>query len=408
MNILMVNPVHPATPHISGVRAWRFAKELAASGHRVALLTAPLAGQVATAALRIEGHDWRTPLVLECCHDATAGEVRALPTLLRKVMTAWRLLRHGGEMMGWASSAVATAQRLRECFAPEVVWCTFGKLEAVVVARRIARQARCPWVLDIKDNWELYVPAGMRRLMAWRTRGWHAVTANAQFTADKARLWQGTEATVVYSGVDEAFYFRDAEPANPADIFRINLIGGIYFRDALEILVEGLETWASGVRHAAPASLTLHYLGGDGARFDEAVRGRLHAFTVVNEGYRDIGVMAQACRSAALNVYVAHSGTFHHKLLELLSCGRPVMAIPEESDESRWLAARDGGVLIEAADARQIAAGLQQVCHSWRQNAGARGCAPAADRRYSWQSQARELERVLERVVAHQGTTNGA
>ena len=70
----------------------------------------------------------------------------------------------------------------------------------------LAKAFGCPWVLDIKDNWELYVPSGLRRLMAWRTRGWAAVTANAEFTARKANIWQRSDAAIIYSGVDDVFF----------------------------------------------------------------------------------------------------------------------------------------------------------------------------------------------------------
>ena len=75
---------------------------------------------------------------------------------------------------------------LADAFQPDIVWTTFGSLEAVLVAKRAAARRRCPWVLDIKDNPEVFIPAGLRKVMAWRTRGCAALTANAQFTADVA------------------------------------------------------------------------------------------------------------------------------------------------------------------------------------------------------------------------------
>ena len=199
MNVLMVNPVHPSTPHISAVRAWRFAEELAHRGHRVVLLTAHRADGGADQGPPTDNHDWHEPLVL-----SFAGVNRKVPSVspprpLRRAATAVRLFRDGGRNGAWVRASVAGVTRSHAGFKPDVVWCTFGTMEGVFAAKQIAKVTGCPWVLDVKDNWELYVPRGMRRLMAWRIKGWSAITANAESTAYVAAKWHDASPAVIYS-----------------------------------------------------------------------------------------------------------------------------------------------------------------------------------------------------------------
>jgi glycosyltransferase involved in cell wall biosynthesis len=254
-------------------------------------------------------------------------------------------------------------------------------------------------VLDIKDNWELFVPRGLRRLMAWRTRGWAAVTANARFTAEKARLWQEVEATVIYSGVDEAFFEREPDIEEGGKAFCINLVGGIYFREYLKSFLMGVGAWAESLSPEQRSSIVVRYLGVDGRLVGEVARRCLPKIEIAIMGYLAVDRMAHYCRSAALNAYIAHSGTFHHKLLELLACGRPVMACPVESEESRDLARQASGVLLEVSDSAQVSSELTKLHRAWRSES-LHPASPDAVRCYSWGDQARVLEQALADVVS--------
>jgi glycosyltransferase involved in cell wall biosynthesis len=400
VNILIIHPVHPATPHISAVRAWRFAKELASFGHRVLLLTASRQGQPTASIDALADHDWQQPFIL--AYDIASEEAELytrLPKSLRKAHTAWRMLRRGGKLNGWIASAVGGARGLGDRFVPDVVWCTFGQMEAVFAAKRIASGAGCPWVLDIKDNWELYVPHGLRRLMTWRTRGWAALTANARFTAEKARLWQGSEGTVVYSGVDESFFAREPDIDESQETFCINLIGSVYFKERLESFLIGLRGWADSLAPEQRSRIVVRYLGGDEALVGAVAQHCIPDIEIKCKGYVAASRMARYGRSAAVNVYIAHPGTFHHKLLELLACGRPVMACPAESDESRALARQVSGVLLEASNSAQVSSELTKLHLSWLSAPG-QAASPDPVRRYSWANQATVLEKTLANVVS--------
>ena len=400
MNILLVNPVHPSTPHISAVRAWRFACELAALGHHVILLTAAREGHPQNNFDHIADHDWSQVFVLACeTANQAAEKPICIPKPLRKFQTGWHMLRHGGNQTGWSVNVVKEIKGLSKRFKPDVVWCTFGMLEAVVAAKRIAANAACPWILDIKDDWELFVPWGLRRLMVWRTSGWAAVTANAGYRADKARIWQKTEACVVYSGVDEVFFKRTPDSDENRDIFFINLVGSVYFTERLAPALAGIDAWIRSLSSEQRANIMVRYLGGDTKIVADAARESLKSTTIEIKGYLNVEMMAEYCRAAAVNLYIVHPGNFHHKLLELLACGRPLMAYPEETMESRELARQASGVLIEAADTEDVSVELSRLHQSWLDSRDPPS-SPDPIRLYSWANQTKMLEEVLADVVS--------
>lgn len=403
MNILLVNPAHPSTAHISAVRAWRFAEELASFGHRVVLLTAlpKVAGQ---APFKPMGpHDWRQPLVV-----APAAYTDVVPAvgnaLLRKMRTAWQLLRNGGHQSDWTKAAVTEGVRIGREFRPDVIWATYGKMEALIAAKRLSKRLGAPWVMDLKDNWRLFVPRPLWQPMGWRVRGWHAITANAQFTASQARHFHGSAAAVVYSGVDAAFFDLVRASAHAEDTavpgFTINLIGSLYYADRLQVLMDGVAEWSAGLPEHERQRARLNYIGGDVEMFERAVAASGVGIDTQATGYLQIERLAASVHDAEVNMYVTHDGSFHHKLLELLVCNRPIIVYPCESAESHALVKQVGGELLEPGDAKGVARALADLLARSRKGP-AQAHIPHSESclQYSWPSQARLLEEVLTHVA---------
>lgn len=391
----MINPRHPSAAHISAVRAWRFAQELATLGHRVVFLTATDASGTTTACLA-HAHDWRRPYVLACAasDSLTRAYPSRLPRFLRRARTAFRLLFQGGESVGWMQAAVLAGTRLPPGCGPDVLWCTFGQMDAVFAARSIARRLRRPWVLDLKDNWELYVPRGLRRLMVWRTRGAAAVTVNAKLTQGMAHKWQGVAATLIYSGVEECFFSPQGglKPAN----FEINVVGGIYFPELLRSFLEGIKEWYRDLSPQHRARVCLRHIGAQRDLVRRIAHELMPGLTLDMPGYVSTEEMAGMCQRACVNAYVKHSGTFHHKLLELLACGRPVIAYPTEGEEAIALAAPAREQLIIATSPKEVSQVLSDLSAPFFECGAALATYPRAHlRSYSWPAQALLLRQVL-------------
>src|SRR5690606_29293813 len=106
----------------------------------------------------------------------------------------------------------------------------------------------------------------------WRTRGWAALTANSQFTASKSLRWQGVDADIVYSGVDESFIERNSGVKQDDAEFLINVVGSVYFFDRLDALLAGIDDWGATLAQESRKRVTIRYLGGDVDMFERVAQ----------------------------------------------------------------------------------------------------------------------------------------
>jgi glycosyltransferase involved in cell wall biosynthesis len=219
-----------------------------------------------------------------------------------------------------------------------------------------------------------------------------AVTCNSEFQRRLVGKWLGKDAEVVYSGVDEAFFAR----GRPVAATTINIIGGIYFPLHLVTLLRGIGAWARSLSPDVRSRYRVRYLGADGERFAQGMASGDCVLPVENAGYVPVQSMAEASREALVNAYVWHPGGFHHKLLELLAAGRPVLAVPGETGESKRLAQECGNELYVAADERSVARAIAYAFDQPRLEC--RGAAGVTN--YTWDAQVAKLESLLHRVVA--------
>ena len=114
------------------------------------------------------------------------------------------------------------------------------------------------------------------------------------------------------------------------------------------------------------------------------------------QGYRPLPELFEALRNSLANLYVRSPKTlFHHKPIELLSCGRPVLTIHQESEEARRIAAERGGRLSGSASSDQLARLLDAA---WR-SVEITPPNQKAMSRYTWDAQAEVLEQTLKRVI---------
>lgn len=316
MDILLINGTHPAAPHISGVRAGRFAAELARMGHRCVLICPPLPGMAAKAPAPIASHDWSQPLIVEADDPPPVGG--------NAIATFANLLRYGGRRTGFQRSIMARGRALAAEFRPQIGWATFGSLEAVTALRALAREQHFPWIFDDKDNPEIYVPRLARRPLAWRLRGYAALQANSVLHADAAHAWLGDTADVIYSGVDACFFA--AHPAPEPTGRYVTLVGSLYYRETVDAILSAIAEF--NATSGQPPVSVIH-LGQQG---DWLSRDRGVAIDI--PGHVSPDTMARLCQHALANIYVFLGRTFHHKLFELLACRRPVIAYGGELRES--------------------------------------------------------------------------
>lgn len=401
MRIAIVNHMPPSVPHVSGMRAWHFARELAARGHQVILICeardgTPAASDVSTMAPVLDGHDWRNPFVVAVTpsRSAVLDRVRSQETaaVLRKGLVVWSYARHSGMFTDFSRAAQPYLAQIAVAFKPEVVWGIFGNTDCWLMAQRLARLSGCGWVGDMKDAWDSWVPGGLRTLVSRRFQDMSAGTSNARFHADALERWFPATAEVVFSGVDESWIQPQAAPGEG---FRVMLVGGTYGSGNLPRFVHAFGEWVQQLPAAQRHRVTLCYAGSDSEKVEQATTGLSPRVRVEVRGYVPLPELAGLCRSAAVNVYFWSPATFHHKVVELLSCQRPVVSFPGEHAESIELARQVGGSLNVCRDERQLQEVLSRIWAGGLQPAG------GADRlqHLTWAAQAVRLEAVLQRVA---------
>jgi glycosyltransferase involved in cell wall biosynthesis len=403
MRLVFVNHMHPDTPHISGVRSWFFARELAARGHQVVQICerrdgCEVAVEPEQLARLVSAHQWRSPLLIAVRPQPRRALVRqrsaATPVPVRKTLVAWNYLRHSGMFTDFSDGVQPYLPVLAREFQPEVVWGVFGNTDCWLIAQRLARLSACAWIGDMKDSWEVFMRRGLRGILARRFHDMAASTANAEFNARVFHRWFPFEPAVVYSGVDAGFLQAPPSSLEP-DVFRLTLTGSVHDIQSLHQYVQAFAAWLARRPAADRIRAEVIYAGGDIARVQAALESLNGLARVVIHPYLALPELAAICRSATINSYIWNPKGFHHKLLELLFCGRPVIAYPGETEESRRLAATTGGTLQVCRDAGELHATFDAalqgrlVCSS----------AMATASSFSWPAQAVALEQVLHSAV---------
>jgi glycosyltransferase involved in cell wall biosynthesis len=404
MRIVAVNHLHPQARHIGGVRVARFASALAERGHHVVLLTGPLdpdegPADVSDVAARLANHDWHQPFLLACPLApqrllAAAREGR-LPRPLRLAVLGGNYLFHGGVFTDWRQGSRQFWPMLAKLFRPEVTWATFGNTDAWAIARGIAHLSHCPWVMDIKDSWDAFIPRPLTPLLARCFNDAAGCTGLSQGYLDHSGRHFGGFKRVVYSGIPASLL----APAPPELPFRITITGSCY--GMLERMVGGIGRFLDRLPAAKAREVVFTYAGGEhelAGRLASALEGRcrtdIRPFIALPE-------LAQLQRQAFLNLYGRALGQpdfFHHKLFELLCADRPIACFPTEIPEAVGLAAAAAADFSRCGDEDALAALLERA---WRRRTPhGTGVKRAVLAGYSWEAQAERLESALMAALA--------
>jgi len=391
MKLVFVNHCHPDTPHVCATRQREFAKACAGAGHQVVLLTETLPGQPSnttptTLPAALDRHDWRAPFRLACAPAtgrliAAAREGR-LVAPLRKLLIAAEYLTRGGLFTDWRDASRPYWEVLARAFRPDAVWASFGNTDVWAIGQGIARLAGCPWIMDVKDPWSVFIPVLFRKILAARFADCAGATALSAGHADDARRWFAHVPTVVYSGIDESFL--PVPPLAPIQARRLLIVGALYDQRHLATLMDGIERWCRGGEEIV-------YAGGESERFLAAARRFADRVRLKAPGFVSLDNLRVLAAGSAVILYVRNpNALYQHKLIELLAMDRPVFCLPGESAESHSIAQSLGGRLISCDGADELAAGLD------REIAAA---PPAIDRArlasYTWSAQSRRLLDVL-------------
>ena len=391
MHAVFINQCHPEMPHVCGLRLRKFAEVLTMSGHRVVLLVEAYpedlkVPKVEELESNLLDHNWDRPFILPCraqgfeksrwAREGKGSAISRTATILKSYVL------DGGMFPDWQSGAEIYFDTLSRVFSPDVIWATFGNTDSWILAQKLSRLSDCPWVADFKDNWGAFLPHGLKVLMAQRFRDAAHMTVLSETQLHDANRWFPGQKTVLYSGV---------EPASSVSIpsgFRILLTGSIYSTEHLAELVIGLKNW---LESSQISGVEFCYAGNEGPlveRISELLKDFCHRQFL---GFIPPESLAKIQSSVALNMYVYRGGGFfHHKSLELIAAGPPILSYPGESLETRRLASSAGCKLFACESQDQIVDAMNNVTSE--KNSHNQRNFPLE---FTWKSRAKALEDLL-------------
>ena len=402
MRLVFINHCHPDTEHICATRMREFSYAMTNLGHEIILLTEnlpslPYENSPSATREKIQNHNFKTPLHLSIKpkgHPLIQKlRKQQLPWGIRQAVVFWYFFYYKGVFTDWREGSGIYLRLIAEDFKPDLVWATFLNTDAWNIAKDLSKIAKVPWVGDIKDPWGIYIPRLFRLFLAKYFDTCVALSTFSDFNSDDVKKWFRTPTTKIYSGYHEGNY----KPINITnlDTINISLTGGIYNVMALRELIQGVRIWFEGLTDAEKSKVKITYAGHDSEAVKQAINEQNNFCKLDLKGFITVEELKQIHENSIANLYIKIYTTFHHKTIELLSAGRPVICYPSEIDEAIRIAKEAN---IDLHSCNRVDEVTKALSKSLTTNS-----IKASDnkhlRKLTWHSQAIKLETLFKRIL---------
>lgn len=288
----------------------------------------------------------------------------------------WRRLRrhylgliHIPDMRAaWMKTAIPAGRRLIEEWRPDIIYASAPPYTGLIVASRLARDFRVPWVAGLRDLWvdnPYYQEPGWRRpvdaiLELWTLRNAARLVTVSPIWAEQLRRRHGKPTDVIYNGYAAEDFPPSPERAVPGEVLTIRYLGSIYpgFRDP-SALFSAIALLPQTLRRR----VLVEFYGDD----CEAVLDAATAHNVTDA----VAVRSRVSYRQALELQMRadvllllqwndrrDEGNLPAKLFEYLYARRPILFIGYEGGIAAQLVTERGAGLVSNSPA-QIAAQLQ-------------------------------------------------
>ena len=372
-----------------------FATALSKRGHEIILFTETLDSSLTSEPVqktgaRLKKHSFDKPLYIAA---APVGfpllkflRHGRLPWGLRQLIIFWYFWRHQGVFTDWRKSSQPYLKLIADEFRPDIIWSTFGGSDCWNIARDLSGMAGCPWVADIKDNWDIFIPGPFKLPLAQIYTDAVALTTFSDFHRTRSTPFFTMEKFTLYSGLDT--HVMASTPIQDGDLFQISLIGSVYNRTHLETVLQTIETWT--IAEAFTGKRVQLVYAGTAKTEVETILDRLNpSFEVALRSYLNQEDYYSLLKSSHVNMYIRNEKAFHHKVFELMAARRTVICYPAETDEVMREAKERQSPYHSCESADDILRALI---------AASAGQEPASDDhiiQLDWTARAVSLERVL-------------
>jgi len=268
-----------------------------------------------------------------------------------------------------------------------------------VLGRKLAKMTGCPWIADIKDNWQEFVPKGLRKIVAGQISDSTHTTLLSEAHRETYPDNGTSKFTTIYNGIsDDLMKFHKAKGQSSEVLNEILISGSLYDFDALSDLLRMIVNWLP-----PKGNVHLTYAGGDTEIIQRAKQTGPAVLPITILGKLSPPELWARQRRANINVYVRNPpNLFHHKLLELICVGRPILAYGGETAESIRIAKDIGADLFPCSNEVEVDETLNQ---SFSKNSDSNLDRSKLEE-YSTKFQAKKLNQLLSETVAKYSTTS--
>ena len=341
--IVIVNELHPNEKRIGCVRMRELADAFNRLGCATLLLTMDHSTQstaipAAKVNAIIQQHLFTSRLDIACINKTSFLQrfiqSKKTPAIFRKMAIMLGYTIFHGIMRSWSLSAKPYLKPIATAFQPDIVMGTFGNTNTLLIAQRLAKLANCPWILDIKDPWNYFIPTPFKRYVARRFQDACLIITLADFYWNDVSRWFGSlPHQTIYSGFPLSLLHHQKNCDSDAP-FRLFIIGSCYDAAMLERMMQGITLFLDTL--SKPCEI--HYAGPGDAEIEPYFNIFKKKVACINHGLIAQSIFFSLAQQAAVLMYIHSDETFHHKSTELLAFKKPIICVPREHAEAIQLA----------------------------------------------------------------------
>lgn len=320
--------------------------------------------------------------------------------------------------IGWLPFAVRRGLAIASDQRPDAVYSTSTCLTSHLVAYRLRRELRVPWVADFQDPWlegfTSRAPSALHNRLAIKLEKLIAGAADAitVTTEFHRRLLQrkypetASKVFVIPMGLHpEAF---QGIKGDARQRFTMGYFGSFYGPRSPGPFLRGLVVALKREPLLAAETDVMFY-----GTFDAPARGEANGLVhdwglermVRLPGAVSHRVAIQSMMSSHVLLLITDGGWWGRhlvpsKLFEYLATGRPILALVPEGAAAAILREAGGAMIVDPGDAEKIGEAICALYRKWKT-----GDLQMGDRRpealatFAWQARTEDLAGVLERIV---------
>ncbi len=302
----------------------------------------------------------------------------------------YQALQVPDDKRGWGKKAYLRAAALIEQQGIDIIFSSSPPITSHVVAAKLKKRFRIPWVADFRDLWTTNPAYGAptwrekidRRLERHLLDDSDGITVVSEnMAAALGSSCTGKKVHFLPNGYDEADFMGIAPSKTTGDRFVLLHMGTLYAHQSPEGVLQAARRYFEKCPDGA-RRLCLRFIGNIGARFEPLFDAFESAYPGVVERIpyiRHSEVPRELMGADALLLLIGGGikakGVLTGKLFEYLRAGRPILLLgPADGEAARLLAETGHGVSRDESDISGIAEALEQMT-----TVENHGCFPADD-----------------------------